>query len=104
MAENKYYAVFVGRGDDTDYIVCSVGGARVAFRKHSMPKIPFHTSLEQYIRQHGCPRCSHHLEDLGSPELESHVTIEELLFQRMKIAGSEKDLEEAACSWYEDYR
>lgn len=74
------------------------------FSKHSMPKIPFHTSLEQYIRQHGCPRCSHHLEDLGSPELESHVTIEELLFQRMKIAGSEKDLEEAACSWYEDYR
>lgn len=74
------------------------------FSKHSMPKIPFHTSLEQYIRQHGCPRCSHHLEDLGSPDLESQVTIEELLLQRMKIAGSEKDLEETACSWYEDYR
>lgn len=75
------------------------------FVKHNMPKVPFHTSMEQYIRQHGCPRCSHHLEDLGSPDLESRFSFEEILL-RMRVTSSEKDLGEVAnpSSWYEDYR
>lgn len=68
-----------------------------------MPKIPFHTNMEQYIRQHRCPRCSHHLEDLGGPDLESQFTFEEVLL-RMKMAGLEKDRDETASPWYDDYR
>lgn len=80
------------------------------FAKYSMPKIPFHTTLDQYIRLHGCPRCSHHLEDLGSPQMESQMTFEEVLL-RMKMRGEEEkgkekevEVEEVASPWYEDYR
>ncbi|KAJ5111162.1 hypothetical protein N7532_001697 [Penicillium argentinense] len=73
------------------------------FAKHNMPRTPYHTSMGQYIRQHGCPRCSHHLEDLGGPESEAQMTFEEVLLH-MKMAGLERHVEETVSFWYEDYR